>query len=50
MMALDFATQLQEMKAIAGQPDYALEAHTVRRGRNRIWFGRGGRPHSIEHR
>ncbi len=24
MMALDFATQLQEMKAIAGQPDYAL--------------------------
>jgi hypothetical protein len=24
MMALDFATQLAEMKAIAGQPDYAL--------------------------
>jgi hypothetical protein len=24
MMALDFATQLQEMKAIAGQPEYAL--------------------------
>src|SRR6266576_2714132 len=24
MMALDFSTQLQEMKAIAGQPDYAL--------------------------
>jgi acyl-CoA hydrolase len=24
MMALDFATELQEMKAIAGQPDYAL--------------------------
>ena len=24
MMALDFATQLQEMKAIAGQPDFAL--------------------------
>ena len=24
MMALDFATQLPEMKAIAGQPDYAL--------------------------
>src|SRR5947209_17908316 len=24
VMALDFATQLQEMKAIAGQPDYAL--------------------------
>jgi hypothetical protein len=24
MMALDFATQVQEMKAIGGQPDYAL--------------------------
>lgn len=24
MFALDFATQLQEMKAVAGQPDYAL--------------------------
>src|SRR3954451_1115186 len=24
MMALDFATQLPEMKAIAGQPDFAL--------------------------
>jgi hypothetical protein len=24
MMALDFATQLQEMKAIAGQPDYSV--------------------------
>ena len=24
MMALDFATQAQEMKAIAGQPDFAL--------------------------
>src|SRR5438874_4010753 len=24
MMALDFATQLQEMKAIAGQPEYAV--------------------------
>ncbi len=24
MAALDFATQLQEMKAVAGQPDYAL--------------------------
>jgi acyl-CoA hydrolase len=24
MMALDYATQLQEMKAIGGQPDYAL--------------------------
>ncbi len=24
MMALDFATQLQEMKAVAGQPDFAL--------------------------
>jgi L-lactate utilization protein LutC len=24
MLALDFETQLQEMKAIAGQPDYAL--------------------------
>lgn len=30
MFALDFATQLQEMKAIAGQPDYALgSAHAV---------------------
>jgi len=28
MMALDFATQLQEMKAIAGQPDFALAART----------------------
>src|SRR5256885_7532385 len=32
MMALDFATQLQEMKAIAGQPDYALgSVHAVSR-------------------
>jgi acyl-CoA hydrolase len=32
MMALDFATQLQEMKAIAGQPDYALgSVHAVTR-------------------
>jgi hypothetical protein len=30
MMALDFATQLAEMKAIAGQPDYALgSVHAV---------------------
>jgi hypothetical protein len=30
MIALDFATQLQEMKAIAGQPDYALgSVHAV---------------------
>ncbi len=30
MFALDFATQLQEMKAIAGQPDYALgSVHAV---------------------
>jgi hypothetical protein len=30
MMALDFATQLQEMKAIAGQPEYALgSVHAV---------------------
>jgi hypothetical protein len=30
MMALDFATQLQEMKAIAGQPDFALgSVHAV---------------------
>jgi YkgG family uncharacterized protein len=30
MLALDFATQLQEMKAIAGQPDYALgSVHAV---------------------
>jgi acyl-CoA hydrolase len=32
MMALDFETQLQEMKAIAGQPDYALgSVHAVTR-------------------
>jgi hypothetical protein len=32
MLALDFATQLQEMKAIAGQPDYALgSVHAVTR-------------------
>ena len=30
LMALDFATQLQEMKAIRGQPDYALgSVHAV---------------------
>jgi L-lactate utilization protein LutC len=30
MMALDFATQAQEMKAIAGQPDFALgSVHAV---------------------
>ena len=30
LLALDFATQLQEMKAIAGQPDYALgSVHAV---------------------
>ena len=32
MMTLDFATQLQEMKAIAGQPDFALgSVHAVTR-------------------
>jgi acyl-CoA hydrolase len=32
MMALDFATQKQEMKAIGGQPDYALgSVHAVTR-------------------
>jgi len=32
MMALDYATQIQEMKAIAGQPDYALgSVHAVTR-------------------
>jgi acyl-CoA hydrolase len=32
MFALDFATQAQEMKAIGGQPDYALgSAHAVTR-------------------
>jgi thiamine biosynthesis protein ThiC len=32
MMALDFATQAQQMKAIAGQPDYALgSVHAVTR-------------------
>ena len=33
MFALDFATQAQEMKAISGQPDYALgSVHAVTRG------------------
>jgi hypothetical protein len=32
MMALDYATQVQEMKAIGGQPDYALgSVHAVTR-------------------
>jgi len=32
MMALDFATQLQEMKEIGGQPDYALgSVHAITR-------------------
>ena len=32
MLALDFATQIQEMKAIGGQPDYALgSVHAVTR-------------------
>jgi hypothetical protein len=32
MMALDYATQLQEMKAVAGQPDFALgSVHAVTR-------------------
>ena len=32
MMALDFATQVQEMKAIGGQPDFALgSVHAVTR-------------------
>ena len=32
MMALDLATQVQEMKTIAGQPDYALgSVHAVAR-------------------
>jgi LUD domain len=32
MFALDFATQAQEMKAIGGQPDYALgSVHAVTR-------------------
>jgi acyl-CoA hydrolase len=32
MLALDFGTQLQEMKAIAGQPDYALgSVHAITR-------------------
>jgi LUD domain len=32
MMALDFATQVQQMKAISGQPDYALgSVHAVTR-------------------
>jgi LUD domain len=33
MMSLDFATQLHEMKAIAGQPDFALgSVHAITRG------------------
>src|SRR5258705_10532111 len=32
MMALDFATQVQEMKAIAGQPEYSVgSVHAVTR-------------------
>ncbi len=32
MMALDFATQVQQMKAISGQPDYALgSVHAITR-------------------
>lgn len=32
MFALDFATQAQQMKAIGGQPDYALgSVHAVTR-------------------
>jgi acyl-CoA hydrolase len=32
MMALDFSTQLQEMKAVAGQPDFALgSVHAITR-------------------
>ena len=32
MLALDYATQLSEMKAVAGQPDYALgSVHAVTR-------------------
>ena len=32
LLALDYATQLQEMKAIAGQPDYALgSVHAITR-------------------
>src|SRR6476469_2145457 len=32
MLALDYATQLQEMKAIAGQPDYVIgSVHAVPR-------------------
>ena len=34
MFALDFATQAQEMKAISGQPDYALgSVHAIKIGR-----------------
>ena len=33
MFALDFATQAQQMKAIGGQPDYALgSVHAITRG------------------
>ena len=36
MFALDFATQAQQMKAIGGQPDYALgSVHAVTAGRHR---------------
>jgi hypothetical protein len=33
MLALDYATQLAEMKAVAGQPDYALAQKLVPRER-----------------
>ena len=32
MLALDFATQAQQMKAISGQPDYALGSVLKRPG------------------
>src|SRR5206468_12110542 len=44
MMELDFATQLQEMKAIAGQPDYALgSVHAVSRDGTLVIASASGR-------
>src|ERR1700692_3773791 len=45
MFALDFATQAQEMKAIGGQPDYALgSAHAVTRDGTLVIASASGSP------
>jgi hypothetical protein len=42
MMALDFATQAQEMKAIAGQPDFALGSVHAETGEGAIVIASAG--------